>query len=85
MKTSLAPVYIFLLNLYFSVLHFMLQNLLTGRYYVIPIISNSSQWQPFELHSIQGASINLYAGVGVVKSSDPQSEWRELELKVSQV
>lgn len=27
----------------------------------------------------------LYAGVGVVKDSKAESEWQELELKVSQV
>ncbi|KAG0608149.1 hypothetical protein M758_8G082600 [Ceratodon purpureus] len=32
----------------------------------------------------KGANIFLYAGVGVVKDSDPSSEWQELELKVSQ-
>ncbi len=34
--------------------------------------------------TVPGHSVFLYAGVGVVKGSDPESEWQELALKCRQ-
>ncbi len=32
---------------------------------------------------VQGNTINLFAGAGIVQGSDPESEWRELENKIA--
>jgi isochorismate synthase EntC len=29
-----------------------------------------------------GAEVHMFAGVGVIRGSDPEAEWQELELKV---
>lgn len=33
----------------------------------------------------QGCSMLVYAGAGIVEGTNPTSEWKELDLKASQV
>ena len=39
---------------------------------------------PGDENTLEQHAVLLYAGVGIVKESDPQMEWEELDLKVKQ-
>ena len=52
----------------------------------IGIVDKDSAWVCVGLRSalVQQNTVHVYAGAGIVSQSDPESEWAEMELKMSQ-